>query len=87
MARKTPRRNTKKSTVIDRFAQNPSGTLVREGEKVGIPKRVTKAAMGLTIIGAISGLAASQIASLPVVGKFAAIPLSWGQKIRGKLRF
>ena len=86
MARKTTKRTTKKTTVVDRFAQNPTGTIVNESAKVGIPKRVTKAVMGLTVIGAISGMAASQIASLPVVGKFAAIPLSWGQRIRGKLR-
>ena len=86
MARKTTNRKAKKTTALDRFAQNPSGTLVNEAAKVGIPKRITKAAMGLTLIGAISGLAANQIASLPVIGKFAAVPLSWGQRIRGKLR-
>tara|TARA_Y100000310_G_C19943423_1_gene473599 strand:+ start:53 stop:322 length:270 start_codon:yes stop_codon:yes gene_type:complete len=89
MARRTGRKRTaKKTTVIDRLATNPQGTIINEASKAGIPKRLTKAMMGLTVIGAVAGARFSnEIAALPVVGKFAAIPLSWGHRIRSKLRF
>jgi len=87
MARRKTNTRRKKSTIVDRFAQNPSNTTVNELAKAGVPKRLTKAMMGLTLIGAIAGARFSnEIARLPVVGKFAAIPLSWGAKLRGKLR-
>jgi hypothetical protein len=89
MARNNKRKRTaKKTTVIDRFASNPQGTIINEGAKAGVPKRLTKALMGLTVIGALAGAQFSQeIVALPVVGKFAAVPLSWGHRIRSKLRF
>jgi hypothetical protein len=87
MARRKTTSRKKKSTVVDRFAANPQGTAVNELAKAGVPKRLTKAMMGLTVIGALAGARFSdEISRLPVVGKFASIPLGWGARLRGKLR-
>ena len=87
MARRKTTNRRKKSTIVDRFTSNPQNTTVNELAKAGVPKRLTKAMMGLTIIGALAGARFSnEISRLPVVGKFAAIPLSWGARLRGKLR-
>ena len=70
------------------FKRDPLRKSLGELKKVGIPKPVTKAAILLTAVGALSASPASpirkKIATLPLIGSWAAIAMNFGAKLRGR---
>jgi len=76
-----------KRSWMAQFKRDPTNKSLNELKKWGIPKPVTKAAVLLTVVGALSTSPASPIrkrlASLPIVGPWASIIMNWGSRLRG----
>ena len=82
MAPRKPSRPKKKSTFIGRFKNDPQIALQNEAKKAGVPKPATKAIVGLTAIGLLSGgILRNKIKRLPF-GDWLDIPMSWGASLR-----
>jgi len=81
------KKSTPARSWMSQFKRDPLRKSLGELKKVGIPKPVTKAAILLTAVGALSANPASPIrkrlASLPIVGPWASIVMNWGARLRG----
>jgi len=82
------KKKTATRSWMSQFKRDPSTKALNEAKKWGIPKPVTKAAVLLTVIGALSTSSMSplrrKIATLPVIGEYASIVMNFGSKLRGK---
>ena len=87
MAPAKKKNNTTRSWM-SQFKRDPTTKSLNEAKKWGIPKPVTKAAVLLTVVGALSTSPMSplrkKIASTPVIGEYASIIMNFGAKLRGK---